>query len=137
IAAAQTADELKTVLLHMIGQAEKLIAAQSRPKNPLVKKAVAHIRLHYTSDITLESIAAGIPVNPSHLSRIFKKETGEAITEYINKFRVEKAKELLLTSEILVYEAASTVGFKDSTYFSQVFKKYTGMSPKDFKSARP
>jgi len=54
--------------------------------------------------------------------------------EYINRMRIEKARELLALTDMLVYEVAEAVGFKDSAYFSLVFKKITGVSPKDFKT---
>ncbi|MCL2628402.1 MAG: response regulator [Oscillospiraceae bacterium] len=105
----------------------------SEKVNPLVKKALRFISENYSTNLSLETVASAIAVNPSHLSRTFKKETGEVITDYINHIRIEKAKELLALTDMLVYEAAEAVGFNDPAYFSIVFKKNTGISPKDFK----
>lgn len=101
--------------------------------NPIVEKALSFILENYSMKLSLKTIASNIHVNPSHLSRMFKKETGEVITAYINKTRIDKAKELLAFTDMLTYEIAEAVGFKDSAYFSLVFKKVTGVSPKDFK----
>ena len=102
--------------------------------SPVVERALRYIADKYSSYLSLETIASNILVNPSHLSRTFKKETGVGITDYIARLRVEKAKELLAFTDMLAYEIAEAVGFKDSTYFSFVFKKTTGVSPTDFKN---
>jgi len=101
--------------------------------SPFIEKALRYIQKNYNADLSLETIAAHALVHPSHLSRTFKKETGEAVTDYINRMRIEKAKELLAFTDMLAYEVAEAVGFKDSAYFSLVFKKIAGVSPKDFK----
>ncbi len=102
----------------------------------IVRQTMAYIDSNLSSSLSLDQIAGEIPINPSYLSRTFKKETGQALTEYINTARVEKAKELLSDTERLSYEVAEEVGFHDPAYFSAIFKKYTGMSPKEFKNRR-
>ena len=101
--------------------------------SPHVGKALRYINENYNENISLETIAASAMVDPSHLSRTFKKETGEGVTDYINRVRIEKAKELLAFTDMLAYEVAEEVGFKDPAYFSLVFKKTTGSSPKEFR----
>ena len=98
-----------------------------------VGKALRYIHENYGENLSLETIAANALVDSSHLSRTFKKETGEAVTDYINRLRIEKAKELLAFTDMLAYEVAEAVGFKDPAYFSFVFKKIAGVSPKEFK----
>ena len=102
--------------------------------SPHVEAALRFIQENYSENISLETIAANSVVDPSHLSRTFKKETGEAVTDCINRTRIEKAKELLAFTNMLAYEVAEAVGFKDPAYFSLVFKKFTGVSPKEFKN---
>ena len=101
--------------------------------SPQIEKALRYIHENYSANLSLETVAANVLINPSHLSRLFKKETGEVITDYINRIRIEKAKELFAFTDMLVYEVAETVGFKDSAYFSLVFKKITGVSPKNYR----
>ena len=126
---------LENAVIELLKNTADLLASQGRTASPLVKKALRYIHGHYHLDLSLELIAAEIHINPSHLSRTFKKELDKPVTEYINCIRIEKAKELLTVSGMLAYEAAEAVGFKDPAYFSQVFKKLTGVSPKDFKSS--
>ena len=72
-------------------------------------------------------------VNSSYLSRIFHEETGSTLTEYLNRIRVEKAKELLYEKHHLK-EVVSLCGFKRYSYFLKIFKEYTDMTPKEFLS---
>jgi two-component system response regulator YesN len=109
------------------------LAREKRQFSPLVEKALNKIAENYGGSLSLEDIAHELAVNKSHLSRTFRKETGVTLMEYINRFRVEKAKELLTFTDLLTYEVAEEVGFKDSTYFSIVFKKVAGVSPTDYK----
>jgi YesN/AraC family two-component response regulator len=110
-------------------------ARPARRCGATVEAALRAVHDGYTGPLSLESIAARIPASPSHLSRLFKKETGEALTEYITRLRVEKAKELLTDTDMPAYEVAETVGFNDPAYFSLVFKKHTGQSPHRFRGA--
>lgn len=100
----------------------------------IVRQAISYIDSHLSETLSLDLIASAIPANPSYLSRTFKKETGQALTEYINLARVKKAKELLSAGGLLSYEVAEQVGFHDPAYFSAIFKKYTGKSPKEFRT---
>ena len=69
----------------------------------------------------------------SYLSRIYKEATGEKILNRLNQMRIEKAKDYLKNTDKKIYEIADALGFENTTYFSYFFKKYTGVSPKDFK----
>lgn len=100
----------------------------------IVRQAMAYIDSHLPDPLSLDLIAGVIPANPSYLSRTFKKETGQGLSEYINLARIEKAKELLSARSSLSYEVALQTGFNDPAYFSSIFKKYTGMSPSEYKN---
>lgn len=127
-------------LLYLANLIEEVTAATARylksadkQNNYIVAKAMEFIRENYDKSIQLQQIAEYIPVNSSYLSRLFRKETGETLTDAVNKQRIEKAKELLQSTELKTYEIAAKVGIEDPAYFSQIFKKYTGTSPKKFK----
>lgn len=72
-------------------------------------------------------------LNHIYLGQLFKKETGLSLNDYINKVRINKAKKLLKETGAMVYEIADQVGFSDSQYFSTVFKKIVGVSPKEYR----
>lgn len=104
----------------------------TRQYSELIKKAVDYIRMNIDSPITLQSIADSIHANPSHLSRKFKQETGQSVTDFINLKRVESAKLYLQSGQKSITEVAFMVGFNDVNYFSRVFKKVTSMTPSQF-----
>ena len=68
-------------------------------------------------------------ISKSYLSSIFKKETGESFTDYVNRKKIEEAKVLIQRQGLKTYEAAHELGFSDESYFSKLFKKYTGINP--------
>lgn len=103
----------------------------------IVFKASAFIRDNCQKAITLEDIANEVFLSKSYLSSIFKQETGFSISEYINKARVEKSKELLNTTDYPLIVVANECGFGDQSYFSRIFKKFTGESPKQYRSTHP
>ena len=102
-------------------------------KNKLILDTLNYINNHYHEDITLLDIANKVHVNSSYLSRSFKEHTGSTIIATLNNKKIEKAKELLLNSDLKIYEISEAVGISDTTYFSHFFKKNTGLSPKEFK----
>ncbi len=84
-------------------------------------------------EITLEELAQAVKLNPNYLSVLFKKEVGISVSEYIQKCRIEEAKNLLLNTSSPISEICSWLNFTDQSYFTKVFKKYTGVTPKQFK----
>jgi two-component system response regulator YesN len=102
-------------------------------QNKLFDHAVKFIHSHLSEPLSLEVLSDHLHISASHLSRTFKKVCGESLTEYINHVRIEKAKEYLLRQDILAYEVADLVGYHDATYFSSIFKKYTGVSPTEYR----
>lgn len=97
-----------------------------------VYKVIEYIRANYYKKIALDDIAQHVNFSKTYLSRIFKEETGENISMYINKIRIEKAKLLLADKEISLVDVANMVGFEDQSYFTKVFKAVTGIPPKKF-----
>ncbi len=101
----------------------------------LVKQAVDYINLHFEKELSLKKIAETINVNPSHLSKKFKRETGISITEFTNRKRMKEAKILLEKSNHSITDIAILVGFDDPGYFTSVFRKFVGMTPREYMKA--
>lgn len=99
--------------------------------NSTVDRTLAYIAAHHQEAISLKQVACVCGINTSYLGQIFKKATGESFTNYVNRFRIDKAKELLAQSTLKVYEVAEKVGFTDYHYFLKIFKKITGIVPTD------
>lgn len=107
--------------------------SSSRVQMPQVMEALSYIDQHYDQDLRLEDVAREICLSVGYLSRIFKQETGYSFKEWINRVRIEKAKELITTTDLKYYEIAERVGYKDYKYFAAYFNKFCGCSAKEFK----
>ena len=94
-----------------------------------IRKALAYIHQSYDRDLLAEEVAAHIGKSPNYFSSIFRAEVGMTFREYLNRYRIERATELITESDMMIYEIAEKVGYSDYTYFSQVYKKLTGLSP--------
>jgi AraC-like DNA-binding protein len=98
-----------------------------------LKPVFEHIQHHYSQKMTLEEIARESGLSTTHLCRYFKKVTGKTITEYIKRFRVDKAKELLIEDERSITWIAFEVGFESHSYFDRIFHEVTRLTPQDFR----
>ncbi|MBD3919920.1 helix-turn-helix domain-containing protein [Paenibacillus sp. PR3] len=98
------------------------------------EQASEMIRQQYAEDISLQSVARQINVNPSYLSRVFKQETGSNFVSFLTEVRMEKAKQLLQNKQMKVYEVADRVGYPNTAYFSKLFKKLMGQTPEEYRS---
>ncbi|MBW5444446.1 response regulator [Cohnella sp. CFH 77786] len=98
-----------------------------------VRKALAYIEEMLGEDIGLQQVAKHVHVHPSHLSDLFKKETGMRFVDYVVKKKMERAAEILLSSPAKISEVAAMVGYEDVKYFGQMFKKYAGKTPSEYR----
>lgn len=92
------------------------------------------IEKRYNENLSTSKLSEEIYLTPNYLSQIFKQATGETITEYITNTRIERAKELLKTTDFKILEIAEMVGFDNPHYFSTAFRKHTGIHPQKFRS---
>ncbi|WP_274421321.1 response regulator transcription factor [Blautia sp. XA-2221] len=95
-----------------------------------------YIQRNYSRKITLNDIAQELHANSSYLSRLYKKESGMNLFDVVLQKRIEKAKEYMEDTDRKIYEISQAVGFDDTGYFSRVFKKYSGMSPREYQNRK-
>ena len=100
-----------------------------RQYSPLIQKVINEINLHLDSALSLKTLAAQCYISPSYLSNVFKQETGQTLTDYISRRRMERAARLLLTTNARVAVVAEEVGILDVNYFTKMFKNATGQTP--------
>jgi AraC-like DNA-binding protein len=98
-----------------------------------IKKIVLYIRKNLTNRISLDDIAKNLYITKEHLSRLFKKEMGVTISEYIIKTKIEQAKNMLQHTDYNILDIAVLLNFANSSHFSNSFKKITGVSPSDYR----
>ena len=98
-----------------------------------VELAKEYINNNYSKDISLDDVSRQVNISPYYFSKIFKEDMGEGFVEYLTKIRMEKAKELLTTTEYSMKEICAMVGYADPNYFSRSFKKNVGVTPTEYK----
>ncbi len=102
-----------------------------------VESARKFVEEHYSEKISLNQVASLLGVSVGHLSSSFKRQTGKNFMDYVTEYKVERAKELMDSGNgYMVYEIADMLGFDTPFYFSRVFKKVTGLSPRDYETMR-
>lgn len=110
------------------------VLEQGRSENKAIDTIKAYLQKHYTEEIELQRLADLVFLTPSYLSKLFKIETGETITDYLTSERIEQAKRLLRDEQGLkTYMVGEKVGYADPAYFTKVFKKMTGKTPKEYR----
>ncbi len=133
-----TASELKWYMREILTAAVNLRdSASSCQYRGLMKRAVDYIDRHYAEDdMSLNRVAREVNISANYLSAVFSQEKGSTLTEYITAKRMEKARELLRNTDKRSGEIALEVGYRDPHYFSFIFKKKHGCTPRDYRAGR-
>lgn len=101
-----------------------------------IDKAIEYIQNHITEKISLENVAEYLQLSPQYLSALFHKEVQSSISEYIHIQKINLAKEYLKQRNINITQIASICGFEDSNYFTRIFKKYTKLTPTQYRKKK-
>ena len=104
------------------------------PGNEVVKLCMRYIHNHYYRQVTLEDAARHCHLHPNYLCAVFKSYTGQTVFEYLNRYRIEAASQLLQKEDLPVSKVAELVGFHSESLFYQKFKAITGTTPKAYKA---
>jgi two-component system response regulator YesN len=102
--------------------------------NKLFESVLAYIQLNYRKDLSRETVASEVYITPGYLSHLFRQNLNTNFVEYLHKIRIEQAYELLRDKGLRISDVAHDVGYHDEKYFFQVFKKYTGITPNQFRN---
>lgn len=122
---------LESVLQHFLD----CVFGQSQVKHVnIIYNAIQYVQQNYNQKIYLEDVAGMIYLNPSYFSRVFKDEMGVTFHSYLTNYRIEMSKKLLLDPSIPILSVASLVGFDDQSYFTKVFKRKNGVTPRVFRN---
>lgn len=115
------------------GLCDHLSAVQKTQTNKIVSQVKAYIDSHLDEKLLLPEVASVFHITPNYLSILFKRYLGIGFSEYITKQKINYAKTLLNEGQLKIYEIADQLGFESAFYFSKVFKKVEGCSPRDYK----
>lgn len=121
-------DRLQFLLNNNSDICEKSLLPQ-KTRHPLLRKVMEHLEDNYTSPLSINNISKKAGISSSHLSRLFKENLNLSFTQYMNRLRIEKAKELLEDKSLTIGEIMSNVGFSTEQHFFKQFKRYTGTTP--------
>ncbi len=102
----------------------------------IVQSALDYIGKHYNEDLSLQDVAGKVYLSPSYLGAILRAELKQPFTEYLAGVRIDRAKELLKDPQWKLYEIAEQVGYQNPAYFCNLFKRHTGLTPKEFRNAQ-
>ncbi|ANE48494.1 hypothetical protein SY83_21890 [Paenibacillus swuensis] len=125
-----TLDSLKSYMIHVLVKLAESFAGKNNQKHYRVIQTIKdYIQKNYMNEITIHTLSEILSLSPNYISLIFKKGTGETITDYTVTVKMENAKQLLKSMDLKILDIAEMVGYENTNYFSTVFKKYTGMHP--------
>ncbi len=108
-------------------------AIGDKPGSEPIRKAVAYIARRYAQPLTLPAVSRHVGLSAAYFSTLFKQNTGSSFREYLNQVRVEESKRLLAETDYSLVDIAMAMGFSDQSYYTKVFKKYTGLTPKQYR----
>jgi two-component system response regulator YesN len=128
-------EETKTYVRELLLKVMDARAQMAKQKyGSMIQDAKEYIHANYNDEgMSLNQVAAYVNVSPNHFSTVFRQETGENFIEYLTSVRLEHAKEMLRTTSRKTSEIGYEVGYKDPHYFSSLFKKVEGMTPKEYR----
>lgn len=98
-----------------------------------IKKSIEYSLKNYDSNISIDSICKILNINKSYFCKKFKEETGHTFSKFLNTLRIEKSKKLLISSDISLLNISISVGFNSQNYYTIVFKKFTGITPLEYR----
>ena len=102
----------------------------------VIEKTKIYIQKNYYKNLTVELLSCFFYMSRSYLSHLFKETTGEKFVDYLNDIRIEKAKQLLRTTDKKMYQSAKSVGYDNVKYFFRVFKKREHMTPEQYRNSQ-
>lgn len=111
---------------------DKQLPDDNNRYSKVVEEMIHAMETSYGMHLGLDTFSEKFRLTPEYLSNLFGKETGTTFSNYLKQIRLERAKDLIIHSDLKIYEIACRVGYPDQKYFSRVFREYTGVSAKQF-----
>lgn len=130
----ETVQDLKTLCVSAAGMIMDMrCTCKNTRHESVINRCLEYIDEHFAEDISLETLSRQFFFNPSYFSIYFKKYTKLKLSDYLPAVRINKAKELLVNTDQKIYEIANHVGYRDSRYFNQIFKKLNHVTPAEYR----
>lgn len=129
----RNSQQLAAWALKMVGKMGQALEERPRDASAVIAKVQSYIHDHLHTELTRDEIAACVYRNPAYLSRLFRKETGYSLSDYITEMRIERAKRYLIETNDKVSNIAEAVGYIHFSYFAKLFKKMSGLTPQEYR----
>jgi len=135
IANSDTVEDIKAFMIsEATDSASGIFLRRKGNVKNIIAKSQKYILEHFSDyGISLQTISEHVRLSPAYFSKLYKKETGESYIDYITRVRLEQAKKYLKESDMRISEIGTLVGYPNSQYFSTLFRKYTGISPAEYR----
>ena len=130
---ARTLPQLRQAVLRSLEAVAETARDRQREGSAVIAKVQSLIRERLHGELSRDDIAAAVYLNPAYVSRLFRKETGMSLTEYIARARIEEAKRLLVETNDKISHIAESVGYVHLSYFAKLFRKVTGLTPQEYR----
>lgn len=130
---AASEDQVYRNFLEIEMEIARLAAAGNQQENSVIARAKEYIQKNFQKDLALEEVAQEVGISPYYFSKLFKEEMKRNYSEYLTDIRIEKARELLLDRELSIKQVCVDSGYSNPNYFSRIFKKWTGLTPTEFR----
>ncbi|BES63642.1 hypothetical protein SANA_00810 [Gottschalkiaceae bacterium SANA] len=125
---------LSSQLRRLLNVIEDVRMSQNQEKTSLVYGVNRYIQNNYQQNVSLQELSQALFLSGSYISRAYKKATGVTVTDAIHEYRLNQAMELLLRTDMKIYEVCIAVGIEDPAYFTRLFMRRVGMSPTEYRS---
>ncbi|PJN55326.1 hypothetical protein PAEVO_20470 [Paenibacillus sp. GM2FR] len=136
LASFDTLDELEEYVIGFYSEIVHYLTRSPGASNRYAERIIHYLNEHYREEIIFEEMAKEIGISYSYMRKIVYEQTGKSISDYLNLLRIEKAKELLLNSNLSIAQIASEVGCMNVRSFNRLFRKFEGMPPSSYKMQR-
>ncbi|WP_409342280.1 helix-turn-helix domain-containing protein [Paenibacillus sp. MBLB4367] len=129
----QTMEQLEGYFQTVVGEAALMIRLKKEEHDPIVSFVNDYLERHYAEDITLDLVAGHLNITGGYLSTYFKDRTGTNFVDFVGDFRVKKAMDLLMNTEMKVQDIATSVGYQTMSSFNRTFKRFSGVTPTEYR----
>jgi YesN/AraC family two-component response regulator len=123
----------EAVLHRLVSEVCNTIRTRKQTNDPIIEFALNYVRKHYHQDLTLDSVAKPLNITGGYLSTYFKEKTGKNFIDYVHEVRIREAKRMLLVTDLKIQDIAIRSGYPYLNSFNRIFKKMTGMSPREYR----
>ncbi|MFD2334507.1 response regulator [Cohnella sp. GCM10020058] len=130
---ARTPDGMAAWALRLLAKTNAALLDRQRDASAVIAKIQSYVQEHLSEELGRDEIARAVYRNPAYLSRLFRKETGMSLTDYIAQAKIERAKRLLTETNDKISNIAEGLGYMHFSYFAKLFRKIAGVTPQDYR----